>query len=175
MLIKAALYAAEKHKYQRRKGFNQVPYINHPLKVVDTLIDCGEHDHDLLIAAVLHDVIEDTDATEDEIAELFNTEISKLVMEVSDNKDLPYTIRKEQQVESAPNLSHKAKLIKVADKICNIKDILNYPLDWSPERKLAYLSWSKEVVEGCRGINGQLESVFDRIIEEGSLQLQEEL
>jgi guanosine-3',5'-bis(diphosphate) 3'-pyrophosphohydrolase len=175
MMMKAALYAAEKHKYQRRKGFNQVPYINHPLKVVDTLIDCGEDDIDLLVAAVLHDVIEDTDATEAELAELFNTEISKLVLEVSDDKDLPYTIRKEQQVKSAPKLSHKAKQIKIADKICNIKDILNYPLDWSPERKLAYLDWSKQVVAGCRGVNDLLESVFDKIFEDGTAQLKEEL
>lgn len=175
MVIKAAVFAADKHKYQRRKGFNQVPYINHPLKVADMLIDCGEDNTDLLIAALLHDVIEDTDASEEEIASIFNPAIGKLVTEVSDNKDLPYTIRKELQVKSAPELSLKAKLIKIADKICNIKDILIYPLDWSPERKLAYLDWSRQVVSGCRDINPKLDELFDQTLEKGMEQLKKEL
>ena len=175
IMIKAAVFAAEKHKYQRRKGFNQIPYINHPLKVADLLIDCGESESDLLIAAILHDVIEDTDVTETEISENFNSVIAKLVSEVSDNKNLPYTIRKELQVKSAPDLSHNAKLIKIADKICNIRDILNYPLDWSAERKLAYLDWGLQVVSGCRGLNEKLDQIFDLTFDEGTIQLNKEL
>lgn len=175
IVIKAAVYSAEKHKYQRRKGFNQVPYINHPLKVCELLLENGETDVNLLAAALLHDVVEDTDATKDEISELFNQEISSLVMEVTDDKDLPYTIRKELQVKSASSLSTKAKLLKISDKICNIRDILNYPLDWSPERKLAYLEWANQVVKGCRGTNAQLDSLFDRVMKEGKAQLRDEL
>ena len=175
ILIKAAVFAAEKHKYQRRKGFNQIPYINHPLKVADLLIDCGETDSDLLIAAILHDVIEDTDVTETVISENFNPVIAKLVNDVSDNKDLPYTIRQELQVKVAPDLSHNAKLIKIADKICNIRDILNYPLDWSAERKLAYLDWAIQVVAGCRGMNEKLDQIFDQTFDEGTIQLNKEL
>lgn len=174
-LIKAGVYAAEKHKYQRRKGFNQVPYINHPLKVAKLLTECGEEDESLLIAAILHDVVEDTDATEQDIAEKFNKEISELVMEVTDDKDLPYAVRKDLQVKGAPDLSEKAKKLKIADKTCNIRDILSYPLDWSTERKLSYLEWAKEVVDGCRNVNSELEKSFDKTHQEGFEKLQNEL
>jgi guanosine-3',5'-bis(diphosphate) 3'-pyrophosphohydrolase len=174
LLIKAAVYAAEKHVYQRRKGFNQVPYINHPLKVSQLLSQCGETDENLLIAAILHDVIEDTDATREEISAEFGNEVGDLVLEVTDDKELPYAIRKELQVKGAPTLSEKAKKLKIADKICNIRDILNYPLDWSTERRLSYLEWSQDVVEGCRGVSTELERVFDEAITEGYSKLQNE-
>ncbi len=175
LLIKAGVYAAEKHKYQRRKGFNQVPYINHPLKVAKLLSECGENDESLLIAAILHDVIEDTDATEQDITEQFSKEVSDLVMEVTDDKDLPYAVRKELQVKGAGTLSQKAKKLKIADKTCNILDILTYPLDWSTERKLSYLEWAKEVVDGCRNVNPELEKSFDETHQEGYEKLQNEL
>ncbi|MCF8381552.1 MAG: HD domain-containing protein [Bacteroidales bacterium] len=175
MILQAAVFAAEKHRYQRRKGYNQIPYINHPLKVAELLSNCGESDTNLMVAALLHDVIEDTDSTVEEIKELFNAEVAGIVEEVSDNKELPYTMRKELQVQKAPNLSHNAKLIKIADKICNIKDVLVYPVDWSPERKLAYLDWARLVVAGCRGLNQKLDQVFDETVESGTIQLKEEL
>ncbi len=173
-VIRAAVYAAEKHKYQRRKGFNQVPYINHPLKVANTLIECGETDHDLLIAAILHDVVEDTDSTGEEIEREFGSGVSALVLEVTDDKELPYAIRKELQVESAPGLTRNAKVLKIADKICNINDILNYPLDWSTERKLNYLDWAEAVVNGCRNINENLDNHFDETVSKGREQLKSE-
>lgn len=175
LLIKAAVYAAEKHKYQRRKGFNQVPYINHPLKVASILSKFGETKVELLIAAILHDVVEDTDASDEEVALEFSKEVSDLVLEVSDDKDLPYSIRKELQVKGAPTLSEDAKKIKIADKICNIEDILNYPLDWSTERKLTYLDWAKEVVSGCRNVNSELDRLFDETYSKGYEQLENEI
>lgn len=174
LVIKAAVYAAEKHKYQRRKGFNQVPYINHPLKVAQMLIDCDENDENILIAAILHDVIEDTDASYEEISGEFNTEIADLVIEVTDDKELPYAIRKELQVKGASSLSTSAKKIKIADKICNMRDIVNYPLDWSTERKLSYLEWAQQVVSGCRNVNPRLEEIFDNALNEGLEKLQHE-
>jgi len=174
-IIKAAVYASEKHKYQRRKGFNQVPYINHPLKVANLLSEYGENNEDLLVAAILHDVIEDTDATAEEISGFFNPHVSELVLEITDDKDLPYAVRKELQVKNAPSLSADAKKIKIADKICNIEDILNYPLDWSPERKLSYLEWAEEVVAGCRNISPELDKAFDTTMKEGYEKLQNEL
>ncbi len=166
-MITACVYSAEKHKYQRRKGFNQVPYINHPLKVAKVLGECGETDEDLLIAAILHDVIEDTDATVDDICREFGKTICDLVIEVTDDKDLPYAIRKELQVKHAPDLSISAKKLKIADKICNIRDITTYPLDWSTERKLTYLEWAQQVVNGCLGVNHELEQMFHQTVEEG--------
>jgi len=166
-MISATVFAAEKHKYQRRKGFNQIPYINHPLKVSKLLSDCGESDEDLLIAALLHDIIEDTDATVDDITNEFGQKVCDLVIEVTDDKDLPYAIRKELQIQNAPSLSFNAKKLKIADKICNIRDIIAYPLDWSPERKLTYLEWSQQVVKGCEGVNPELEKIFYQVLEEG--------
>jgi guanosine-3',5'-bis(diphosphate) 3'-pyrophosphohydrolase len=174
-MIKAVVYAAEKHKYQRRKGFNQVPYINHPLKVSKLLNDCGEIDDDLLIAALLHDIIEDTDATVDDICNEFGKPVCDLVIEVTDDKDLPYAIRKELQVKNAPHHSESAKKLKIADKICNIRDIIAYPLDWSTERKLTYLEWSQQVVKGCVGVNAELEKIFYQTLEEGLEDLKAQL
>jgi GTP diphosphokinase / guanosine-3',5'-bis(diphosphate) 3'-diphosphatase len=174
-IIRAAVYAAEKHKYQRRKGFNQVPYINHPLKVTELLLNCAEDDFVLLIGAVLHDVVEDSDATHEEIAELFGQEVADLVQEVTDNKELPYTTRKELQVKHAGELSVRAKKLKIADKICNIQDIVNYPLDWTSERRLSYLEWAEQVIEGCRGVCPVLEKIFDETLQEGLEKLQTDL
>jgi guanosine-3',5'-bis(diphosphate) 3'-pyrophosphohydrolase len=174
LIIKAAVFAAEKHKYQRRKGFNQVPYINHPLKVAKLLSECGENEENLLIAAILHDIIEDTDATAHELAQEFNSEISKIVLEVTDDKEMPYAIRKELQIKRAPSLSEQAKKLKIADKICNISDILNYPLDWSTERKLSYLDWASQVVSGCRNLNTELDRLFDQTLQEGLDKLKDE-
>jgi guanosine-3',5'-bis(diphosphate) 3'-pyrophosphohydrolase len=138
------------------------------------LADAGEEGENLIIAAILHDVIEDTDASYEEIATEFNKEIADIVIEVTDDKELPYAIRKELQVKGAPSLSESAKKIKIADKICNIRDIVNYPLDWSTERKLSYLEWAQQVVSGCRSVNTRLEEVFDNALNEGLEKLQHE-
>lgn len=175
LVIKAAVFAAEKHKYQRRKGFNQVPYINHPLKVANLLMECGEDDHALLLGAILHDVIEDSDATAAEIAEKFGKEVSDLVLELTDDKELPYAVRKELQIKNSPGLSLKAKKLKIADKICNMQDIVNYPLDWTSERRLSYLEWAEHVVNNCRGVSPVLENIFDETLREGLEKLQTDL
>ena len=175
LIIKAAVYAADKHKYQRRKGFNQIPYINHPLKVALLLNECGETDETLLLAAILHDVVEDTDSSNEEILAEFGHEVADLVKEVTDDKELPYAVRKELQIKAAPNLSDRAKKLKIADKICNILDITNYPLDWSTERKLSYLDWAQEVVNSCRGHNQKLDDEFDETMRLGIEKLQNEL
>jgi len=172
LIINAIVFAAEKHKYQRRKGFNQVPYINHPLKVSQILSDCGEKDEMLIIASILHDVIEDTDTTEDEIICNFGKKVCDLILEVSDDKKLSYDLRKELQITSAPGLSENAKKIRIADKICNIKDIISYPLIWSNKRKLKYIEWSQKVFTGCRGVNPDLEALFMKTIEESLNKLQ---
>ena len=175
LIINAAVYAAEKHKYQRRKGFNQVPYINHPLKVAEVLINCGEEDINMIIAAILHDVIEDTDATTEELSEKFGATVSQLVLELTDDKELPIAERKELQVQNSQYLSVSAKKIKIADKICNISDIVHYPLEWTLERRLGYLEWTEQVIEGCRGVQPELEAAFDAVLKDGLEQLQTDL
>lgn len=167
LFLKALEFSAEKHKLQRRKGYNQVPYINHPIKVCHLLYMSEEKDIDLLIAALLHDTLEDTSATEEEIALLFGKPVLEIVLEVTDNMELPYAERKQKQIDKAPFLSDAAKKLKIADKICNIHDIVTYPLSWANERKIAYLEWAKKVVERCKGANAFLDLKFDREYTEG--------
>lgn len=160
-LLRAAEFAADKHKFQRRKGSLQIPYINHPIKVCKLIAESGISDLNLLLAALLHDTLEDTDTTEIELTNRFGLEVASLVLEVTDNMKLKENERKELQVSKAPNLSPKAKILKIADKICNINDMLNYPISWSRKRKIRYVEWSKQVVKSCQGHNTNLDKMFD--------------
>jgi guanosine-3',5'-bis(diphosphate) 3'-pyrophosphohydrolase len=161
ILLEAAEFAADKHKFQRRKGSLSIPYINHPIKVSKLIAESGTSDLNLLIAALLHDTLEDTDTTEIELTDKFGKEVASLVLEVTDNMKLSQTERKELQVTKAPNLSANAKILKIADKICNINDMLNYPISWSRKRKIRYVEWSKRVVQGCKGQNVFLDKIFE--------------
>lgn len=164
IFIEALRFAADKHVSQRRKGCDQVPYINHPIKVVQILQKIGnETDDALFSAAILHDVLEDTSATEHELREKFGDKITNLVIEVTDDMTLTYEERKRYQIKKAPALSADAKKIKIADKISNIEDIIVFPMTWSNRRKRQYFEWSKRVIEGCRGVNIKLDQEFDNV------------
>lgn len=173
-LIEAVAFASDRHKNQTRKGYGKVAYINHPIGVARILVQFGENDPDLLISAFLHDVIEDTANTEKQIKDLsdiilkkFGENVLKTVLEVSDDKTLSVNERKRLQVVHTPELSDRAKKLKIADKICNILDIKNDPPEnWSVERKLAYLDWAKQVVDGARGLNIKLDQYFDQVYNE---------
>lgn len=166
-LFKALEFSAFKHKDQRRKGPQNIPYINHPIQVAHVLIETGqEYNTNLLIAAILHDTIEDTETTEEEIISIFGDDVAELVMEVTDDKNLFWEARKQLQIETSPFASNDAKLLKIADKICNVRDlVVNPPDKWSLERKLEYLEWASDVVAGMRGINQPLEDLFDEWIQ----------
>jgi GTP diphosphokinase / guanosine-3',5'-bis(diphosphate) 3'-diphosphatase len=165
-LLMAIAFAAEKHRYQRRKDAAASPYINHPIAVATALaVEGCVVDEAMLIAACLHDTVEDTETTFEEIEETFGAEVSNLVRNVSDDKSLEKQLRKQLQIEHAAKSSNKVKQIKIADKLCNIRDITTSPPhDWSLERRTEYLHWSKEVVSGCRGVNLSLEKAFDDAI-----------
>jgi GTP diphosphokinase / guanosine-3',5'-bis(diphosphate) 3'-diphosphatase len=165
-LLAAASFAAKKHKLQKRKGDDGEPYINHPLEVANLLANIGKvEDYNILTAAILHDTVEDTDATKEEITELFGATVCGYVLEVTDDKSLPKEERKQKQIEHAPHLSAGAKQIKLADKISNITDVTNNPPhDWSHERKIEYVEWGKKVIAGLRGVNKNLEDYFDEIV-----------
>lgn len=173
-IIEALTFAAERHKNQLRKGAGKIPYINHPIRVAKILSECDETDSELVMAAFLHDVIEDTTKNESEIKELsdiilkqFGENVLLTVLEVSDNKNLPVEERKRLQVIHTPELSDRAKKLKIADKISNILDIQNDPPEnWPLERKLNYLDWAKQVVNGARGLNKKLDSYFDQVHQE---------
>lgn len=122
----------------------------------------GVVDASILCAAILHDTIEDTKTTADELRQLFGEKVASIVLEVTDDKSLAKEVRKEEQVRHAPHISTEAKLVKLADKICNLRDILvSPPADWSAERKQAYFDWAARVVAGLRGVHSGLETVFD--------------
>jgi len=124
----------------------------------------GIEDYVVLCAAVLHDTVEDTETTADELETHFGPAITGVVLEVTDDKSLDKEVRKRLQVEHAPNLSREAKLVKLADKICNVQDILTSPPeDWSAERKQLYLDWAAAVVDGMRGVHPGLEALFDSL------------
>ncbi len=164
-LVEAISFAAKKHRYQKRKGADQEPYINHPLEVLNLLTNVGKiDDFDVLIAAVLHDTIEDTKTSKEEITELFGAAVCRMVLELTDDKSLPKETRKQLQIEHAPHISDGAKQIKLCDKISNIHDVTENPPDgWSNERRLEYIVWGENVAAGLRGVNIHLEKKFDEL------------
>lgn len=161
--VKAVAFAADKHRNQRRKDAEASPYINHPIALANVLAnEGGVDDVTVLCAAVLHDTIEDTQTTPEELQAIFGPKVASVVMEVTDDKSLEKSVRKQRQVEHAPHMSREAKLVKLADKISNLRDILaSPPADWLAERKQAYFEWAACVVAGLRGVHPGLESVFD--------------
>lgn len=172
-LLQAARFAAVKHISQKRKGNDAAPYINHPLEVANLLANVGKvEDYDILIAALLHDTVEDTETTKEEIAKLFGDNVAKMVLEVTDDKSLPKVERKQKQIEHAPHLSQGAKQIKLGDKISNIRDVVENPPDgWSDERRREYVVWGEKVIAGLRGANANLEKHFDELIEQAKQKL----
>jgi guanosine-3',5'-bis(diphosphate) 3'-pyrophosphohydrolase len=165
-LLRALSFAAEKHRHQRRKDAEASPYINHPIAVATVLAAEGDvFDNALLLAAALHDTVEDTRTTFSEIEENFGPAVAGLVREVTDDKSLDKAERKRLQIEHARMASPNAKQLKIADKICNVRDIAVYPpAKWPLHRRAEYLSWSEKVVNGCRGVNPKLDEAFDMAI-----------
>lgn len=162
-LLAALAFAAHKHRDQRRKDVAASPYINHPIALANVLAnEAGIDDERVLIAAILHDTLEDTETTLQELSREFGQEIAAIVQEVSDDKSLPKAERKRLQIEHAATASRRAKLVKLADKICNLRDIaVGPPADWSPQRQREYFDWSKAVIDRLRGVNPALEHIFD--------------
>jgi guanosine-3',5'-bis(diphosphate) 3'-pyrophosphohydrolase len=166
VLLKASTFAARKHRDQRRKDAEASPYINHPIEVAEILARIGGVDDvKVLQAALLHDTVEDTQTSPDELEREFGAAVRKLVEEVTDDKTLPKPERKRLQIEHAPSLSAGAKLIKLADKICNVRDVMyTPPKGWDERRRLEYFDWAARVVAGCRGTNRALERHFDVLL-----------
>ncbi|MFH0992114.1 MAG: HD domain-containing protein [bacterium] len=171
-LLDALQFAAEKHSRQRRKDADASPYINHPIAVAASLARCGVSDLVTLQAAILHDTIEDTKTTPPELEGRFGKDVTAIVQELTDDKQLPKEKRKQRQIEHAPLISAKAKSIKIADKISNVHDIIyTPPRFWSRREKKKYLEFTEQVVKGCRGVNKELENEFDKYLEEAGKSL----
>ena len=165
LIFKALEFASVKHKDQRRKDAESSPYINHPIALAKLLcVESGITDTKVICAALLHDTIEDTETTAEELRYRFGKKITEIVLELSDDKNLTKEKRKQLQIEFAGHASKQARLVKLADKISNLRDIINTPpADWSIKRKQEYFDWAKQVVNGIRGTNSILEKEFDRL------------
>jgi guanosine-3',5'-bis(diphosphate) 3'-pyrophosphohydrolase len=167
LLLKALAFAAHKHRDQRRKDAGASPYINHPIALADVLVnEGGVHDVEVICAALLHDTVEDTATTHEELVNAFGARIARIVAEVTDDKRLPKAERKRLQIEHAPHVSREAKLVKLADKICNLRDVAERPpAGWDLARRREYFEWAKRVIDGLRGTPGdemrRLEAAFD--------------
>lgn len=163
LLVKAMSFAAHKHKNQRRKGKDASPYINHPIGLAEVLVNVGNvTDINAICAALLHDTVEDTRTTREELTEIFGAEISDIVMEVTDDKSLCKAERKQAQIDHAMHLSKQARAVKLADKICNLRDMASSPPhDWPLQRRREYFDWAKQVVDGMRGVHPRMEELFD--------------
>ena len=167
-ILRAIDFAAKKHRDQRRKGAEASPYINHPIEVAEMLASIGGVvDSAVIQAAILHDTVEDTGTKPEELVSAFGPDVADIVRELTDDKSLPKQERKRLQIEHAPYLSVRAKVIKLADKISNVRSIIDTPPDWPLERRIAYLDWSEKVVAGLRGCNAALESQYDLVLAEG--------
>jgi len=163
LLIKAMSFAAHKHKDQRRKDKEASPYINHPIGLAEVLVNVGDvTDINTICAALLHDTVEDTETTTEELTENFGAEISDIVMEVTDDKSLSREERKQAQIDHAMHLSKQARAVKLADKICNLGDVSASPPDWPLERRQQYFDWARNVIDELRGEWSELEAEFDR-------------
>lgn len=165
LVLTALKFASLKHRDQRRKS-GDVPYINHPIEVADLLWHVGGvRDTVTIVGALLHDTLEDTNTTPEEIFNLFGEQVLTLVEAVTDDESLPKYERKRLQIEKAPYKSLRAKQLKLADKICNVYDIAHSPPDnWSLKRCQEYLDWSEQVVAGLRGVNSALEAHYDVVL-----------
>jgi guanosine-3',5'-bis(diphosphate) 3'-pyrophosphohydrolase len=164
--LKALNFSAQKHRHQKRKDSPGSPYIHHPIEVANILWTIGKvEDITTLIAAILHDTLEDTDTTAEHIRTTFGDEVLELVLELSDDNNLSKQERKQNQIAHAPLLSPRAKQIKLADKICNVHDVAYLPPEgWSRHRRIEYLKWAQAVIDGLRGTNESLEKCFDETL-----------
>ena len=162
IIIRAAYFAGEKHRNQRRGDIEETPYINHPLELASILVEEGQIDDvDVICAALLHDTIEDTNTSYDELVNQFGKSIAKIVLEVSNDMSLDPALRKSRELESIQSLSNAAKLVKLADKIANIRDVSTMPpVGWSLDRKKAYFDFALKIVDQAKDVSPLLYKIF---------------
>lgn len=171
-IVRCAYFSATKHRDQRRKDPEQTPYINHPIGVAYLLVEAGVEDVDILQAALLHDTVEDTNTSPQELLDTFGPRVAGVVAEVTDDKSLHWQERKRLQIVNTPNVSREAKLVKLADKLYNLRDLERCkPVGWTDTRVEEYFKWAAQVVAGCRGTNEYLEGELDKLFTGRSVKL----
>jgi len=162
-VLEALAFAAHKHRDQRRKDAAASPYINHPIALANVLVREGAvSEPEVVAAALLHDTLEDTQTSPGELRTAFGERVARVVEEVTDDKSLPKAERKRLQIEHAAAISRAAKLVKLADKICNLRDMADHPpASWDLVRRREYFDWAKAVIDRLRGVHPGLEAAFD--------------
>ena len=168
-ILKALHFAADRHRDQRRRDVGASPYINHPIEVAELLARVGGvTDPITLQGGILHDTIEDTDTSPEDLEREFGAEVRRVVEEVTDDQNLSRDDRKRLQIEHAPHISERARLIKLADKISNVRSVTQTPpAKWSLERRMEYLDWTEQVIAGLRGANPALEKLYFETLDHG--------
>jgi len=176
LILRAFRFAAIKHRDQRRKDERASPYINHPIAVAETLWEIGGiRDVTIIVAGILHDIVEDTDTSPEELERAFGARICSIVKELTDDKHLPNSVRKRLQLQNVAELSAPARQVRIADKISNLEDIIHSPpAGWSLERREGYVDWARMVIEGLRGSNHALEKYFGELYAEAVERLEKE-
>jgi len=166
LVTRAADFAARRHVAQRRKGVAGDPYLNHLVEVAALLAGATDgHDAALVAAGLLHDTLEDTDTTYEELETRFGADVALLVSEVTDDKSLPKAERKRRQIATASAKSERARMLKIADKVSNVRALaVSPPADWDIARIAEYIEWAESVVAECRGLNAVLERAFDAAV-----------
>ena len=169
LILKAAQFAAEQHRDQRRKDIHASPYIIHPISVALAISQIGGvDDPEILAAALLHDTLEDTKTEPEDLEAEFGKKVCEYVLDVTDDKTLEKDERKSRQIEHAKKISKGAALIKLGDKISNVTDVINNPpVGWDINRRKEYLDWAEKVIENCPKVNDKMENRFQEIIKQG--------
>ena len=169
LILKAAHFAAEQHRDQRRKDIHASPYIIHPISVALAISQIGGvDDPEILAAALLHDTLEDTKTEPEDLEAEFGKKVCEYVLDVTDDKTLQKDERKRRQIEHAKKISKGAALIKLGDKISNVTDVIdNPPVGWNINRRKEYLDWAEKVIENCPKVNDRMENKFQEIIKQG--------
>ena len=167
LVLKATQFAALKHCDQRRKD-GKTPYIIHPISVAVILAEIGSIDDlEILSVALLHDTLEDTDTSAHELEKIFGSRVRIIVEELTDNDMLTFSQRKQMQIDNAPYLSKDATLVRIADKISNVSDVIeNPPPEWNQKRCNKYVDWAEAVMNNCQKVNQDLENHFFELLTE---------
>ncbi|GFO20833.1 guanosine-3',5'-bis(diphosphate) 3'-pyrophosphohydrolase mesh1 [Plakobranchus ocellatus] len=172
-IVRCTNFAAIKHKDQRRKDKQKTPYVNHVIGVAHILVsEGGISDVSVIQAALLHDTVEDTDTSFYELQAEFGEDVATLVKELTDDKSLPKAERKALQIAHAQHASYRAKLVKLADKLYNLRDLRRAtPEGWTEERVQEYFEWAAQVVAGLKGTNPALEEALDQLFRERGVEM----
>jgi len=170
VLLRAAVFAADKHKTQRRKDKDATPYIGHPIQVASLLAEAGVTDTDVLVAALLHDTVEDTKTSLDEIRQLFGTRVAEIVAACTDDKSLSKVQRKQVQLAKTASAPIEAKWVKLADKYANASDLFAHPpASWSQAERDGCIAWTCAVFRQLEGISDYFDAKFHTLFDAAAL------